>query len=302
MPTARINGVDAYYEVSGHGPPLLFINGSGLAVDGIRWLTTVFATCFQLAVADSRGIGRSSVPGKTYTMADLASDAIGLVDQLGWDTFNLMGLSFGGMVAQEVAVTVPARIQRLVLMCTSSGGAGGSSYPLHELSRLDPEQRAAQTALLLDTRFTSEWLAAHPEDEALLDQMAQQRSEPASADAQRGADLQLQARAGHDVYERLTCITCPTLVAAGRFDGLAPPQNGAAMAAQIPGAELRLYGGGHGFLLQDPVAAPEVMSFLSAGSADEHSERGSATPSSGQTRGAQHRSAAQTNRLDLPQN
>lgn len=270
MPNALINGIDIYYEVSGDGPPLLFINGSGSTIDDVRPWIGLLTPTFQVAIADSRGMGRTTVPEAPYAMADLASDAIGLAGYLGWNTFNLMGVSFGGMVAQEVAVTVPERIQRLVLLCTSSGGAGGSSYPIQELAQLEPGQRAAQSARTMDTRFTPEWLAAHPKERALLDQMARQRSEEPTADTQRGAELQLQARAGHNVFDRLRGITSPTLVASGRFDGIAPPENGAAIAAQIPGAELRLYDGGHGFVLQDPTAIPEVIDFLRAGSAREH--------------------------------
>lgn len=270
MPNALINGIDIYYEVSGDGPPLLFINGSGSTIDDVRPWIGLLTPTFGVAIADSRGIGGTSVPEAPYAMADLASDTIGLADHLGWNTFNLMGVSFGGMVAQEVAVTVPERIQRLVLLCTSSGGAGGSSYPLQELAQLEPGQRAARFARIMDTRFTSEWLAAHPKERALLDQMARQRSEEPAAAAQRGAELQLQARAGHDVFDRLPGITSPTLVASGRFDGIAPPENGAAIAAQVPGAELRLYDGGHGFVLQDATAMPEVIDFLRTGSAQEH--------------------------------
>jgi 3-oxoadipate enol-lactonase len=264
VPTTLINGNEIYYEVSGDGPPLLFINGSGSTIDDARPLIGRLTPTFQVAIADFRGMGRTSVPEAPYTMADLASDAIGLADHLGWDTFRLMGGSFGGMVAQEVAVTVPGRVGRLALMCTSSGGAGGSSYPLQELARLEPAQRAALSTRIVDTRFTPEWLAAHPKERAFLDQMAQQRAQEPTAASQRGAELQLQARAGHDVFERLPRITCPTLVASGRFDGIAPPENGAAIAAQIPGAELRLYDGGHAFFLQDPAAVPEVIGFLLA--------------------------------------
>jgi 3-oxoadipate enol-lactonase len=266
---ALINGVEVYYEVSGDGPPLLFINGSGSTIDDVRPLIQLFVPAFEVAIADFRGMGRTSIPEAAYAMADLASDAIGLADHLGWHTFSLIGVSFGGMVAQEVAVTVPERIRRLVLMCTSSGGAGGSSYPLHELAQLEPGQRAAQSAQIMDTRFTPEWLAAHPEERALLDQLARQRNEEPTADAERGAELQLQARAGHDVFDRLPRITSPTLVASGRFDGIAPPENGAAIAAQIVGAELRLYDGGHGFFVQDPTAIPDVMNFLRTGSAQK---------------------------------
>jgi 3-oxoadipate enol-lactonase len=258
MPHTLINGVDAYYEVSGDGPPLLFLNGSGSTIADVRLLLRPFASHFHVAIADYRGLGRTSVPETAYAMLDLASDALGLADHLGWQTFNVVGVSFGGMVAQEVAVTASERIRRLVLMCTSSGGAGGSSYPLHELAQLPPVERATRSVQLVDTRFTPGWLADHPRDRALVEQMAQRRSvEPTP-----GIDLQLQARADHDVFVRLPHIDCPTLVASGRFDGIAPPENGAAIAARIPVAELRLYDGGHAFFQQDSAALPDVIAFL----------------------------------------
>ncbi len=262
MPSTRINGIDVYYEVSGNGPRLLLVNGTGSTIGRSRPLIGLFVGDFQVAVADSRGIGRTGMPAGPYAMADLASDAIGLADRLEWDAFNLLGISFGGMVAQEVAVTAPERIERLVLMCTSPGGAGGSSYPIQEWARLDAATRAARSIEVVDTRFTPEWLAEHPRERALIDQMAQAATEEPTAEALRGADLQLQARAGHDVFDRLPHITCPTLVACGRFDGIAPPENGAAIAAQIRGARLRLYEGGHGFFVQDPAAIPEIIEFL----------------------------------------
>lgn len=264
MPYTRINGIDVYYEVSGDGPPLLFLNGSGSTIADVRPLLKPFSPHFLVAIADYRGLGRTSVPDTQYTMAELASDAIGLVDYLGWTTFNLVGVSFGGMVAQELAVTVPERIRRLVLMCSSAGGAGGSSYPLHDLAQLAPDQRAARSATIVDSRFTPEWLTTHPRDRALLEQMEQRRTRGTTGAAQRGAHLQLEARACHDVFDRLPRVTSPTLVASGRFDEIAPPENGAAIAQRIPAAELRLYDGGHAFFQQDPDALPEIIDFLKA--------------------------------------
>jgi 3-oxoadipate enol-lactonase len=81
-----------------------------------------------------------------------------------------------------------------------------------------------------------------------------------------GRELQLQARAGHDVFDRLPRIACPTLVASGRFDGITPPENGAAIPARVPAAELRRYDGGHAFFQQDPTALPDIIEFLSTGS------------------------------------
>ncbi|MDQ1519103.1 MAG: 3-oxoadipate enol-lactonase, partial [Actinomycetota bacterium] len=160
--------------------------------------------------------------------------------------------------------TWPERVERLALVCTSSGGAGGPSYPLHELTSLPADERAARSLQVLDTRFTPEWLAAHPGDRTLVEMMAKRAAGQKSDDQVRGEAEQLDARRRHDVYERLARIACPTLVAAGRYDGIAPVANAEAIAARVPGAELRCYEGGHPFFAQDPKALPEILDFLSA--------------------------------------
>ena len=80
----------------------------------------------------------------------------------------------------------------------------------------------------------------------------------------RGEAEQLEARRYHDVFDRLARITCPTLVAAGRHDGIAPLANSEAIAAAVPGAVLRVFEGGHAFFAQDAAAFPEVVAFLAA--------------------------------------
>jgi 3-oxoadipate enol-lactonase len=226
-------------------------------------LFTVFVESFEVVAFDQRGLGRSAFPITPYTMADLAADALALADHLEWEHFILAGVSFGGMVAQEIAVTAPPRVDRLALLCTSPGGAGGSSFPLHTLAELDPDQRTALSAQILDTRFTPDWLAGHEDDRALAVMMKERSTMDKSEKVRKGEELQLEARRGHDVYERLPGITCPTLVASGRYDGIAPVANGSAIAQQIPNATLRLYDGGHLFFIQDPHAFPEILEFLS---------------------------------------
>jgi 3-oxoadipate enol-lactonase len=262
VPSTTINGIDIAYERSGSGPRLLFVNGTGATLDRSGPMISAFTNDFDVLAFDQRGLGRSSCPEDPYTMADLAADALALTDRVGWETFRLAGISFGGMVSQEVAVTAPERIERLALMCTSSGGRGGSSFPLETLVDLEPTERARRSAEILDTRFTPEWLASHDGDRALVDLLATQFLAERPADARRGEELQLRARQGHDVYDRLPRITCPTLVAAGRTDGIAPPANGAAIAAQISGAELQIFDGGHIFFVQDPTAFPAILEFL----------------------------------------
>jgi len=262
--SATVNGVDLYYERAGTGPRVLFLNGSGSTLASVSPLIEILAGRFDLLAHDQRGLGRSAIPPGPYTMAQYASDALGLLDVVGWPTCRVLGISFGGMVAQELAVTAPHRVERLALLCTSAGGGGGSSFPLHELADLSPSQRAETSVRLLDTRFSGEWLAAHPGDQALVDAGAQRSGTPLSDEGRRGEFEQLQARRHHDVWERLGHITCPTLVAAGRFDGIAPVANSEAIVASIAGAELRVYEGGHIFIAQDRRALPDVLDFLSS--------------------------------------
>jgi 3-oxoadipate enol-lactonase len=264
MPTAHVNGIDIYYEREGNGPRLLFLCGSGQTLATSSVVLAPFIAALDVAAHDQRGLGRTSIPPGPYSMPDYAADAGGLLDHLGWGSCRVAGLSFGGMVAQELAVTWPERVERLALLCTSPGGAGGASYPLHELASLPPTERTSRGVELLDTRFTPEWLETHPSDRALADFIVQRESSARTADEGRGSAEQLDARRKHDVFDRLPRISSPTLVACGRYDGIAPPANSEAIAARVPGADLRMYDGGHAFFVQDPSALPDVIGFLSS--------------------------------------
>ena len=152
MPADHVNGVELYWEQSGSGPRLLFCNGSGTTVQTVRPLLDLVAAKFDLLAWDYRGLGRSVPLTGPYTVADLAADAAGLLEIAGWDTCRVLGVSFGGMVAQEFAVSNPERVERLALACTSAGGGGGSSYPLQALQELPPGERAATELKLADSR------------------------------------------------------------------------------------------------------------------------------------------------------
>lgn len=263
MPFARANGINLYYELAGAGQRLLFISGTGADLRRSPRLTDApqFSP-FELLQYDQRGLGQSDVPAGPYTMAEYADDAAGLLDAVGWDTCVVLGVSFGGMVAQELALRHPERVRRLVLACTSAGGAGGASYPLHELVGED-EQTSLETRIqLLDTRWDAAWRADNPETVAMIAEgfgLGGPDGGPGE-----GALLQLEARSHHDTSTRLAQIRCPTLVCAGRYDGIAPLANSEFLAAKIPGAELARFDGGHIFFLQDPTALPAVAEFLGA--------------------------------------
>jgi pimeloyl-ACP methyl ester carboxylesterase len=241
---------------------LLFLNGSGSTLAEAAPMLDRLRPHFDVVAHDQRGLGRTSIPDGPYTMADYAADAAALAEHVGWDRYCVVGISFGGMVAQELAVTVPDRIERLALVVTSPGGDGGASYPLHTLADLPADERASTAMRLMDTRFTPEWLAERPSERMIVEAFATRAAVPKPAEVLRGERLQLEARRDHDVFDRLPGITCPTFVASGRFDGIAPPANGEAIAARIPGAGLRLYDGGHGFLYQDRQGFADLLEFL----------------------------------------
>ena len=262
--SAAVHGITLHYERTGAGRRLLLLNGSGATLATSELLLAPFAARFDLLAHDQRGLGGTSIPPGPYSMADYAGDAAALLDHVGWASCAVVGLSFGGMVAQELAVTHPERVERLALLCTSPGGAGGASYPLHELDDLAPASRAEIGGQILDTRFTPEWLDTHPRDRALAEMMSSRQGAPSDPEQLRGETEQLEARRHHDVWDRLPGISCPTMVAAGRYDGTAPLANSEAIAARVPGARLRVYEGGHAFLAQDRNAMPEVLDFLDA--------------------------------------
>jgi 3-oxoadipate enol-lactonase len=189
-------------------------------------------------------------------MADFAADAVALVDAVGWERFAVLGISFGGMVAQELALAAGDRVERLVLACTSSGGAGGASWPLHETYAKDPEARLAEQVAVADARTATDERRRRG-----LERFFRER--PGwDAPPTPGLRRQLEARRHHDTWDRLPQLRVPTLVAAGRHDATAPPANADALASRIPGAELAWFDGGHAFFVDDPAAWPAMIAFL----------------------------------------
>ena len=263
MPTAQMGDIALYYERAGSGPPPLFISGTG---GDLRAKPNVFSgplgKTFDLLAYDQRGLGQSSKPDQPYTMADYGDDAAALMEQVGWSSGLVVGVSFGGMVAQELALRHPDKVQRLVLACTSPGGAGGSSYPFHDIGHLTGEDRARHLLPISDMRRDETWAREHPDEHAAMIAFAAADPFGDEPGHRVGALRQLEARAGHDAWDRLADIRCPTLIAAGAHDGIAPLTTQRGMAARIPGAKLEVFEGGHLFMLQDRRAVPAMIEFL----------------------------------------
>jgi len=263
MPFAKAGDLDIFYERMGSGPRLLFISGTG---GDLRIRPNVldgpFPKSFDMLAYDQRGLGRTSKPDAPYSMSRYAEDAVGLMAAIGWGSALVIGVSFGGMVAQELAINHPHVVEGLVLACTSPGGAGGASYPLHTLAHMSRDERARHMIPISDTRHDAEWAKAHPETYETLVAMAAADPYTDEPGHEMGQRRQLEARAAHDTWDRLGRIRCPTLICAGKYDGIALPETQEKMASRIRGAELRFFEGGHLFMLQDRDALPAMTRFL----------------------------------------
>lgn len=274
MPFAAVRDTHSCYELQGAGPRLLFVSGSGGPMWSLPGTLDPLLARFSVLAYDKRGLGRTEVPDGEWTMADFADDAAALLDVVGWERCDVVGSSFGGMIAQEIAIRHPDRVRRLVLCCTSPG-ADFASYPLHELLDVSPEQRATRRVAINDLRHDAAWQASHPEEFATLSERYGGINPYADDDAERRHRQLLTARSKLDTIDRLPSIAAPTLIAGGRFDGIAPLRNQEALQRGIPNSRLELFEGGHGFMREDPRALEVIVDFLGA---DAQTETGGGAP------------------------
>ena len=265
MPFARVRDLSLYYEIEGSGPRLLYISGTGGDLRGQpRVFDGPLPRSFEVLAYDQRGLGRTDKPDTAYSMAESADDAAALLAAAGWPTALVVGVSFGGMVAQELALRHPDRVERLVLCCTSSGGAGGASYPLHELQALSLEERAVFQIAITDARKDAAWQASNPDAVRQAVELARTGAErrKSTPGGEMGYQRQLAARAAHDTYDRLPSLRIPVFLAGGKYDRQAEPANMETLRERIPGARLEFFEGGHGFTRDDPQAWQRVTAFL----------------------------------------
>lgn len=271
-----LDGFMIRLATSGTGPPLLFLNGSGpgATIEAVKSVLDRFSRTFSVACHDQRGLGQSGSPPGTWTMADYATDAFRVADHLGWSTFDVVGVSFGGMVALEMAASNPERLRHLVVWGATPGGTV-PSYPLHELAALSAGEREAVLRSLLDTRTITPAPPTGLSTRLVEGQANQVRREPtwqvpgpvdpdADRERHRGLASQIEARRHHDVQGRLTQVRCPTFAGAGSFDELAPPAHVRAIVTEIPHTHYQEYPHGHFFFLHEEALA-DAVSFLTDG-------------------------------------
>jgi len=227
------------WEAHGDGAPVLLVHGLGYTRQGWGPLRGLLASRFRVLSYDNRGIGESEIPPGPYTVAELAEDAAGVLDAAGFERAHVVGASLGGMAAQLLAAEQPQRVERLVLVGTTPGGAG--AYPLPQQTLALMAEAASLPPEVALRRFVENALAP---GSPLVDEVFAYRQQHPPDPA--GWAAQAAAGASWDADGRLARIVAPTLVVAGTADAVVDPRNAQLLADAIPGAKLELVdGAGH---------------------------------------------------------
>jgi pimeloyl-ACP methyl ester carboxylesterase len=250
MPVCRLSGASLFYVEKGRGEPLVFLNG--LSGDHLYWAGPMraFGKRYRCLAVDNRDVGRSSYAEEPYAVADMAADVADLLTQQDLPPAHVVGLSLGGMIAQELALAVPERVKSLALVSTLGRADAWFRATLNAFGLI--RRQVADTAAFFEVILP--WWVSHrfseqPERVAWLNWLLRQNPNPQRLD---GFQRQLEATRGHDALERLPDIRCPVLLLAGEDDSIAPPRFSAQLRQAIPHAQLVVLPGvGHAPAIED---------------------------------------------------
>ena len=259
MPKLAVGEIQLDFERSGEGPPLLLIMGmSGTALQWGEPFLDLLRPDFEVIVYDHRGVGASSRLEGPLTIAQMAQDAAGLLDALGIESAHVMGISMGGMIAQELALARGGLVRTLTLGCTFCGGSDSTPTSPAVLGRLAAGMQSGDRVRAIKTGWevnVSQAMAADADAYERYTGIVARR--PVAVPVLMA---QLQACVAHDTCSRLPNLTMPTLVIHGTEDEMLPVQNGQLIASLIPGARLEIMEGvGHLFFWERPERSAELV-------------------------------------------
>ncbi len=264
MERTKINGVELAYQLRGAGTLLVMIHGAQGDQSMFNSVVPTFVKDFQVLTFDQRGSGLSEKPDQACTMAMLADDTAALMDHVGFASAHVLGVSMGGMIAQEFVLRHPQKTRSLVLGCTTPGGPNAVALPASAFAKaystkeMSAEERGRALA---EACFTQGYIDQHPEIiPAMIESRRQRPIDPVAL------KHRMHAVSTHDTYDRLPQIACPTFVITGKDDVLVPWENSGLLAGRIPGATfVLLEPAGHLFWGEQPQRSYEaILSFLSA--------------------------------------
>ncbi len=242
MPYEKCCGINLYYEIHGSGTPVIFLNGLASGIEHKRIFIRQAAKRFQVIAPDLRGAGLSDKPKGPYTIAQMANDVYEFTRKLSLNKFCAMGFSMGGFIAMTLALDHPELIDKLIL--TSTAPAWKRPFPPSMEAERILKTTEVSDQLLIDL-FNLIYGAAYRNRVGAENYVKERMSDPnpQPLDAYLG---QLAACEGFDLFDRVSSICAPTLIATGKCDLLLPPQNSRCLHEKIRGSRLVEYDGvGH---------------------------------------------------------
>jgi pimeloyl-ACP methyl ester carboxylesterase len=257
MPLAKLNGIHINYQVEGNGEPLVMIMGFTAGRIGLMSQIRFFRKYYRVITFDNRGAGKSDKPPGPYSTGMMADDTVKLMDILGIEKAHILGVSMGGMIAQELAINYPQRVMKLVLACTYArqDETSGDTLEQAKFLQLTPEKKAGAMVGLAFNK---------PLYRFIFGLLARVQTRFRGASGGVGVAGQSEACLKHDTLERLSSITAPTLVIVGTGDRIIKPVSSEVIAGKVPDAKLvKVEGGSHYFSFEmKNVFNREVLNFL----------------------------------------
>lgn len=249
MPAHDIDGVRIAYEIHGDGPStLVLVNGLADAKETWEAQLPALVDEYQVVVYDNRGVGESSTPPGPYTSKDMAADLAGLVDALELESFHLLGVSMGGMIAQEYAIAHSDRLRSALFCCTYAYPGPFCSRMFSVWRDLVPELGVGFTQReVLLWAFTTEFFEQREDELREIETLMAGNPQPTD-----GYLAQLHSIETHDTRGRLGAVTVPVLTLVGGQDILIYPGLSRRLHDELPDSRWVEVKGGHACLWEYP--------------------------------------------------
>ena len=252
MPYQAVNGIKIYYEEQGKGEPLILINGLAFPMDLWFFQIRELSKDFRVIALDNRGIGRTDQPDEAYSIAMMAADAVGLLKALGIEKAHVAGLSMGGFISQEIALSYPEVVNRLVLIATGMGGARSQELgkPFWEKTAAAIYGKPPAEVYRTDLTMMSApgFVEKHPD---ILEQavaLRMKHPQPLNAFLRQFAACNV-----FDNNNRAQNISQPTMIILGQDDPIFPIPLADDFRQKLPQAKMIIYENcGHAILLEKP--------------------------------------------------
>jgi pimeloyl-ACP methyl ester carboxylesterase len=257
---AKIKGANIYYQTHGQGDPLLMIQGWGMDITGWQNIVEPLSKVFRIVLFDNRGTGRSETTSGDYTTRQLADDAAALLDHLQIQKTHVLGWSMGGMIAQELVLAYPQKVDGLILAASSAKVNEKSAFiAWSNVEAIKRGELETSVNWQLSFCFSRALFANH----ALLSEIKESALNPSYPVTLEGLISQLAAVLSHDRRGQLGSVKSPTLVLAAEEDGIIDIDQVKALAGEIEDAQLKVLPGGHMYHIEYPdIFAQTVIKFF----------------------------------------